>query len=237
MGCDPFGIDHDFRGRDLQVQVRLVHSPAGASGCAKRRPSPVAGVTVDLADAITITLPRPCPSAMAHRGVSRVATVRALPRIRREHRAVRWDVRSDQRPAGACVRTIAAPQELLARVARDEADEGRPIVGRRPGPLPLLGTSAWRIRGVAMGCAGLPRRSDPVRLPRRRCLSGRRWTPCCANASGGAAVGYGVASVIALAHVPSGPSARPWPFHAAAAPGWPVVAGLSRRPVPVRSVS
>jgi hypothetical protein len=187
---------------------------------------------VDLADAITIPIPRPFPSAMAHSGVSRVATVIALPLIRIENRAVRWDVLSDQRPAGACVCTIADPKALLARVARDDADDGRPIVGIRTVPFALIGTSAWRIRGVAMGGAFFPLRSDTIRLPRRRCLSGRRWTPCCSHESGGAAVRYGVASVIALAHVPSGPSARPWPFHAAAAPGWPVVAGFSRRPCP-----
>jgi hypothetical protein len=189
LGCDPFGMAHGFIGRDRPVPVLLGHAPEGASGGAERRPSPFTGVTMDRAAALTSTISRPFPSALAHGGVGRGATMGALPLLRGEDRAGRRDVLGDQRPAGAWVCTLAAPHAPLAWVAREATAAGRPLVGRRTGPLPLMGTAAGRLRGVALGRALCPPRSAGVRRPRRRCLSGQQSTRCCSHASGGVAVG------------------------------------------------
>ncbi len=79
VGRHPLGIDHGLLGRDIPVQVLFVDTPEGAPVGAECRPTPVAGMTVDLAYAITISFPRPRPSAVAHGGVGGRAAVIALP--------------------------------------------------------------------------------------------------------------------------------------------------------------
>ncbi len=82
VGRHPLGIDHGLLGRDIPVQVLFVDTPEGAPVGAECRPTPVAGMTVDLAYAITISFPRPRPSAVAHGGVGGRAAVIALPLLR-----------------------------------------------------------------------------------------------------------------------------------------------------------
>ena len=62
-----------------------------------------------------------------------------------------------RRTAGPRVRVVAYPQALLARVPRDDADDGRPIVGIGAVALALIGASTWRVTGIAMGRAFFPR--------------------------------------------------------------------------------
>ena len=104
MGRDPFRIDHGFIGGHIQMQVLLVNAPEGTQVGAKRYPRSFAGVAVDLADAIVIILTCPLPSAVAHRGMGRMAAVIALPFIRVQDCALPRDILGDQ---GAQVRLSA----------------------------------------------------------------------------------------------------------------------------------
>src|SRR5688500_3245976 len=178
MGRDPFDIDHGFIGGNIQVQVPLVNPPEGTQVGAECRPRPFAGVTVDLADAITIIITRPLSSAVTDRGMGRMAAVITLPFIRVQDRALPRDILGDQASACAPVRMITHPKTLLARLARDHTDNGRTINGIRAVPFALIGASPGWIVGVAMGCAFFPPRSDTVRPPQRQCQSSRRWALC-----------------------------------------------------------
>jgi hypothetical protein len=174
MGCNPFCLDHGFIGGNIQVQVPLVNPPEGTQVRAKRCPHAFAGVTVDLANTIMVIIAGPLPNAVTHRGMGRMAAVITLPFIRVPDRALLRDTLSDQVSACAPVRAVTYPEALLTRVARDYTDDGRTIVRIGAVPLALIGASAGRIRGVAMGGAFFPPRSDTVRPPQRRCRSSRR---------------------------------------------------------------
>ena len=178
MGRDPFRIGHRFIGGNIQVQVLRVNAPEGTQVGAKRCTRSFAGVAVDLADAIMIIITCPLPSAMTHRGMSRMAAVITLPFIRVEERALPRDILRDQGGTGAPVRVITHPKTLLARLARDHPDHGGTLIGIGAVPLALIGTPAWRIRGVAMGCAFFPQRSDTIRRPQRRCRASPQSARC-----------------------------------------------------------
>jgi hypothetical protein len=181
MGRDPFRIDHGFIGGNIQMQVLFVHASEGAQGgpaCGSRS---FAGVAVDLADSIVIIITCPLPSAMTHRGMGRMAAVITLPCIRVQDRVLPRDIPGDQVSACAPVRVITYPEALLARLARDHANNGGAIIGIRAVPLALIRAPAWWICGVAMGCALFPLRSGRVPPPQRRCRSSRRSARLCSG--------------------------------------------------------
>jgi hypothetical protein len=122
-----------------------------------RRPCALAGMAMDFALAITIIIPRPFVHTMSNRGMVRMAAAIARPLIGRGPRAADRDVRRDQPHTGARIGVVTDPPARRARVARDEADAGRPIVGIRALPVALMGAPAWWIGGVAMGGAFFPR--------------------------------------------------------------------------------
>jgi hypothetical protein len=102
----------------------------------------------------------------------------ALPFIGVEDRARSRDVCRDHVVTGGCGCVIADPETALARVSRDDADEGRTIVGKGALPCPLVSPPSGRLRGVKMGRAFVPRRSGTMRPPRRRCRASHqsgRW--------------------------------------------------------------
>src|SRR5262245_46641775 len=81
-------------------------------------------------------------------------------------------------PAGRCsalrvrhVRVVARPKARLARLARDDADDGGPIVGRGAVACALMGASTWRVTGTTMGRDVSPPRSGTVRRPQTSCWS------------------------------------------------------------------
>jgi hypothetical protein len=131
--------------------------------------------------------------------------------------------------AGLPVPVVTDLPALLSHVARDDADDGRPIVGIGAVPFAPIGASAWRIGGVAMWCAFFPPRSGRAHQPQRRCRALPRSARSHSNWPGGAAVRYRAVCVTTPAHARGAPSARLWPHHAAAVPGWPVVAVSLRR--------
>jgi hypothetical protein len=71
--CHPLGVDHSFVGRNIQMQILLMHTLE----CPQIRPEggscPLAGAATDLADAIPIGIPRPVVYAVADGGVGRMA--------------------------------------------------------------------------------------------------------------------------------------------------------------------
>jgi hypothetical protein len=172
----------------------------------------------------------PLPNAVTHRGMGWMAAVIALPFIRVQDRALLRDTLGDQVSACAPVRVITDPEALLTCVARDHTDDGRTIIGIGAMPLALIRAPTGRIRGVAMGSAFFPPRSDTVHPPQRRCRSSPR------SARGGSGwLGYAVAGYAAVCVTPptrarGGRSARLWQAHAAAPPAWLVVAASFRRP-------
>jgi hypothetical protein len=131
--------------------------------------SSFAGVAVDLAAAIPIIIARPFASAVAYGGVGRMAPVIALPFIRVQRGAASRDVLREQVVAGPVGRVVTDPEALLARVPRNDTDDGRTAVGIGAVPSPLIGTSTGRIIGVRMGRAFFPPRFGRARLPQRQC--------------------------------------------------------------------
>jgi hypothetical protein len=138
---------------------------------AERRTGSFARVAVDLASAITIPIPRPFAHTMRNRGMVRMAAAIALPFVGIEQGAARGHIVGNEGMAGLPVRVVTDPPALLACVPRDDADDGRPIVGIGAVPFTLIGAPAWGGGGVAMGCAFFPPRSGRAHPPHRRCRS------------------------------------------------------------------
>jgi hypothetical protein len=148
MRRDAFGVDHGFIRRPREVQ--RLHTSKSTEVGPKRRPCSLAGSVMDLALAITIILPGPFVHTMSTRGMGGVAAMITLPLVGVERRAASGDVVSHQVAAGVSVRMVVDPPALLARVPRDDADEGRASVRIRAMPCALIGAPAWGIGGVAM---------------------------------------------------------------------------------------
>ena len=135
----------------------------------ERCASPLAGIAVDLAAAIAIIIPRPLVHTMPDSGMRWMAPPVALPLVGIELRAVSGDVLRYQCRAGMPIGMVANPEALLARVPRDDADNGWTIVGVGPMPSPLIGPPTGRIIGVRMGRAFFPPRFGTARRPQRPC--------------------------------------------------------------------
>src|SRR3712207_112841 len=101
--------------------------------------------------AIAISIPRPFAYTMADRGMGWMTAPVALPFIGVQPRAASRNVVGDEATTRPRVRVVAHPQALLARVARDDADDGGPIVGIGAMAFALISTSTWRVTGIAMG--------------------------------------------------------------------------------------
>jgi hypothetical protein len=229
-GCDLCGIDHGFIRRNIAIEVPLMNPAEGAQIRPKRRTSPFTGVAVHFASAISIVITGPFGDAVAHRGMGRMAAVRALPCIRVQDRALRRDILGDQASARPPVRMVAHPTTLLPRLARDHTDDGWAIMGRGAVSLPSIRASAWRIAGVAMRRTFFPLRSGRVHRPQRRCRPSYRSALSRASWLGGAAAAYAAACVIHPIPARGVPWPRLWQRRAATVPQSPGAAGFSQRP-------
>jgi hypothetical protein len=156
MGRNPFRIQHRFIGCHIEMQVVLVDPSKGPQIGAERRPCPFAGIAVDLASAITLVIARPFMHAVADSRMGWMTATVALPFIGVAYRARNRDVCRDQVITGGGGRVGADSETALARVPRDEADDGGTIVGAGPVPVPLVGSPPGRILGVRMGHAFFP---------------------------------------------------------------------------------
>jgi hypothetical protein len=171
MGRDAFRIDHRFRRRPIEMQILLVNTSESTQVGTQCRTRSLAGVAMHFASAIGIIIPRPFVDAVPDRGMRWMTAAVALPFVGVQPRAASWDIFGDERAARPCVRVVAHPPALLARVPRDDADDGGPIVGVGPVALALIGASTWWIAGIAMGRAFFPPRSGRVRRPQMPCRS------------------------------------------------------------------
>src|SRR5687768_7307928 len=130
------------------------------------------------ASAIAIIIPRPFVYTMADGGMSWMTAAVALPFVGVQPRAASWNIVGDERAASPCVCVVTHPKALLTRVARNNADDGGPIVGIRAVAFALIGASTWRVPGIAMGRAFFPPRSGTVRRPQTPCRSSHRLVRC-----------------------------------------------------------
>ena len=121
------------------------------------------------ASAITIVIPGPFAYPMADRAMDGMATPVALPFVGVQPRAASRNGFGDEGTARPRVRVVAHPEALLTRVARNNADDGRPVVGIGAVPPPLIGAPPGRIGGIAVRCAFFPPRFGTARRLRRRC--------------------------------------------------------------------
>ncbi len=128
-GCDPFGIDHGFIRRDIEMQVLLMNSTESAQIRPKRRAGPFTRVAVHFASVIPIVIPRPLTHAVADSGMAGVAPPIALPLIGIKPRAARRKVLRDQGRTGARVCMVADPPALLPRLTRNHANDGWAVIG------------------------------------------------------------------------------------------------------------
>jgi hypothetical protein len=206
-----------------------VDAAAGPQVCPERRARSLAGVTLDLASAIIIVIPRPCVHTRADSGMARRAATRAPPFIGLQPWTAGGPMFSEKVVAGPRVRMGAHPPAWLARLARAHTDDGGTSVGRGAVSLALIRTPAGRIGGVARGRAGVPPRVGRVHPPQTPCRSSQRSARYPSDGLEGAAVGYAAVCVTRPAGAPDVRSARPAQSGAATGPAWPAVAGLSRR--------
>jgi hypothetical protein len=175
---------------------------------AEHRTGSFTGVAVHLAAAIPIVIASPFMHAVADRRMGRMTATIALPFIGVEYRARSRDICRDQVITDGFGCVIADPETALARASRDDADDGRTIVGKGSVPFPLVRPPSGRIRGVKMGRAFCPRRSGTVRPPQRPCRASPRSAPSCSDWPGCAAEGYGAVSVTGPTHARGAPWAR-----------------------------
>ena len=96
---------------------------------------------MDLALAITISIPCPLVHAVADGGVGWMTAPVALPFVGVQPRTASRKVFGNEGTASPRVRVVAHPQALLARVARDDADDGGPVVGIGAVAFALIGAS------------------------------------------------------------------------------------------------
>jgi hypothetical protein len=177
LGCDPFRIDQRFIRRNVEIQVSLMDPAEGTQRGPKRRAGPFTGVAVHLPSAISIIIPRPLVHAVADGGMARMAPPRALPLSGIEQRAARRKVLGDQGRAGARVCTVADPQALLPRLARDPTADRGTIIGIGTMPFPFIGAPPGRIAGVRLRWAFCPPRCGTARRLQRRCPSSQPSVP------------------------------------------------------------
>jgi hypothetical protein len=137
----------------------------------KRRARSLAGVAVNFTAAIPISIPCPFLDTMADRGMVRMTPPIALPLVGIELRAAGGHVLGDQGRTRTRIGMVADPEALLACVPRDQAHNGRTVIGVGPMPSPLIGPPPGWILGVRMGRAFFPPRSGIVRRPQRPCLA------------------------------------------------------------------
>jgi len=153
------------------MQVLLVDPSEGTEVRAECRARPFTGVTVDFALAITVIIARPVAGPMADGGMGWMTAPVALPFVGIQPRTANRNVFSDEATARSSVRVVAYPKALLTRVARNDADDGRPIVGVGTVAFALISTSTWRVPGITVGRAFFPPRSGTVRRPQTPCRS------------------------------------------------------------------
>jgi hypothetical protein len=187
-----------------------MNAPKDTQVGAERCPCSLAGVAVDFAAAIPIIIPCPLVHAVADGGMRRMAATITLPFVGIEQGAAWGHVVGNESVAGLPIRMVTDPQALLARVARDDADNGGTIVRIGAVSLALIGASTGWIGGIAMGRTFFPPRSDTIHRPQRRCRASRRLAPSRSGWPGCAVGGYGAVSVIPPTRARGGPSARPW---------------------------
>jgi hypothetical protein len=134
-------MDHGFIRRHVEMQISLMNAPKDTQVGPKRRPCSLTGVTVELAAAVPIIVSGPLVHAVTDGGTDRVAPPIDLSLVSREPRAVRGQVLRDQGGAGTCVGMVTDPPALLVHVARDDADDGRPVMLIGLMPFALIGAA------------------------------------------------------------------------------------------------
>jgi hypothetical protein len=157
MGRDSFRLQHRFLGCHIEMQVLLVDPAKGPQIGAECRTGPFAGITVDLAAAITIVIASPFMHAVADRRMGRMTATIALPFIGVEYRARNRDVCRDQVVTGVFGRVVADPETALARVPRDEAMMGGRSLAKVPCPLRLWARRRGGSSGSGWGVLVFPR--------------------------------------------------------------------------------
>jgi hypothetical protein len=139
------------------MQVLLVDPSKGPQIGAERRTRPLAGMTVDLASAITIVIARPFMHAVAACRMRRMTATIAGPFISVEYRATTRDICRDQIVACVFGRVVADPKTALARVPRDNADDGGRSLAKVPCPFRLLARRRGGSSGSGWGVLFSPR--------------------------------------------------------------------------------
>jgi hypothetical protein len=229
-GCDTFGIDHGCIRRDIAMQVLLMNPAEGTQLGPKRCAGPFTGVAVHLTPAVALVITGPFADPMADGGMGRMAAMIALPFIGVEDRALLRDMLGDQVRARRPVRMVAHPKPLLPRLTRDDADDGRPIIGVGAVPPPRIGAAARRIAGVARGPPFFPRHSGRVQQPQRRYRPSPRSVRSRSRGLGHVAAAYGAAGVTPPTPARGVPGARPWQCRAATGPALRGAAECSQNP-------
>jgi hypothetical protein len=190
------------------MQVLFVDTPEGTQVGAERGAGPFTSVAVNLTPAIAIVIPRPLAQPVGNCGMTRMAPMITLPFIRIKQRAPRRHIVGDQVVTGVPVGMVADPPALLARVARNDTDDGGTIVRVGAMSFALIGAPPGWISRVRVRRAFFPPRCGTARRPRRPCPSSRWSGHLHSDEPESAAAAYGAVCVTAPTHVPGAPWAR-----------------------------
>ena len=140
---------------DVLGQIALVDAAERAQEVAQPRPDALHGVAMGFADAVAVVVAGVLARRVAHRPVSAPAGFDPVVGGRLvgvQHGpcgGLRLDLRLDRVLPGV----VADRQADLAALPPDGAHDRRAVVRLRAAPLPLVGPSARRVFGVAVGVA------------------------------------------------------------------------------------
>jgi hypothetical protein len=166
---------------------------------------------------------------MADGGMGGMTAPVTLPFVGVQPRAVSGNVFIDQATASPPVRVVAHPKALLTRVARNDADDRRSIIGIGAVAFARIGASARWIGGIAMRRAFFPPRSGTVRQPQTRCRSSPRLVRYRSGSSARAGATCAVACGTSPTHGLSARWVPRWRCRAAGVPVWRGVGGSFQR--------
>lgn len=140
-------------------------TPEGAQEGAQPRACPFTGVTVDFADAIAIVVACPLVLPMIDRGMGQSEAMVTAVFIGVDHRRGTRDRFTENALAGCRIAMADHPAAFFARVATNDVNNWRTIIGVGAVARLFVRPTAWWVVWIAMGRAFFSPRSGRSHQP------------------------------------------------------------------------
>ncbi len=163
-------IEQCFIRGDIQMQIGFMDAPKHSQIGSQGGTGPLTGIAMDLSFAVPIVITCPLTRTMAHGSVCRMASRITVGLIGIEHGAPDGNILVDQFVTGLLIGMVADPKTVFAALARDQMNNGWPVIGICATPSLLIRAPARRIFGIPMGRTFFPPHSGRVRRPRKLSL-------------------------------------------------------------------